>query len=231
LIRRKPDCPRLRAASRLNAPSVGFADSSPASQGSSFAHREAKKGSKMDAVEFIRSAQLNWFDRIRPYLLEASLNVGSGHGFFSRAARQAGIRMTSLEVAAPQGAVDRDELVLYDGEHMPFGDGAFDTAIAMYVLHHTAHPADVLREMKRVSSKRIVLVEELYHHLPGKLRLVLLDYSINSRGGLKSNIRWGSYLTRSRLFQLAAEGGWKVIHTEARRRLGFDEVLWIVDKA
>jgi SAM-dependent methyltransferase len=184
----------------------------------------------MDAVEFIRSAQLEWFDRIRPYLLSENLNVGSGHGFFSRAAREAGIRMTSLEVAAPDGAVDRNELVLYDGEHMPFADGAFDAAIAMYVLHHTRRPAGVLQEMKRVSRKRIVLVEEHYRHLAGKLRLVLLDHSVNARGGLKSDIRWGSYLTRSRLLDLAEQDGWKVVHTESRNRLGFDEVFWIIDR-
>jgi len=185
----------------------------------------------MQTMEFIRRAQEAWFDRIRPYLLEANLNVGSGHGFFSRAARDAGIGMTSLDVAVAEGAVDRDELLLYDGEHMPFEDGAFDTSIAMYVLHHTRDPAGVLREMKRVSRKRIVLVEELYLHMPGKLRLALLDYAVNATGGLKSKIRWDSYLTRSRLVEAAGEGGWTVTHAESAPRLGFDEVLWVIDHA
>jgi SAM-dependent methyltransferase len=184
----------------------------------------------MDTVEFIRSAQQDWFERIRPYLRGASLNVGSGHGFFSRAAREAGLRMTSLEVSVADGAVDRDELVVYDGEHMPFDDGAFDTSIAMYVLHHTFDPAAVLAEMKRVSKERIILVEELYRHLPGKLRLALLDYWVNSHSGAKSRIRWRSYLTRARLDALADEGGWNVTHMESTPHLGYDEVLWIVDK-
>lgn len=184
----------------------------------------------MDTVEFIRAAQLDWFERIRPHLLGANLNVGSGHGFFSRAARQAGIPMTSLEVSARDVAVDADEVVIYDGEHMPFADGAFDTSIAMYVLHHTADPATVLREMKRVTRRRIILVEELYRHFPGKVRLAVLDYVVNSRSGLKSTIRWGSYLTRGRLAGLAGAGGWTVGHTESTRRFGFDEDLWIVDR-
>jgi len=185
----------------------------------------------MDTVEFIRTAQQDWFDRMRPYLLGANLNVGSGHGFFSQAARQAGIRMTSLEVAVHDGAVDRGELALYDGAHMPFRDGAFDASIAMYVLHHTVDPATVLAEMKRVSRRRVILVEELYRHLPGKLRLAFLDYAVNATSGLKSPIRWRSYLTRGRLTELANAGGWAVTHTEATPRLGFDEVLWIIDKA
>jgi SAM-dependent methyltransferase len=185
----------------------------------------------MDTVEFIRGAQQDWFDRIRPYLLANNLNVGSGHGFFSRAARQAGVSMTSLEVSLRDAAVDRDQLVVYDGDHMPFADGAFDTSIAMYVLHHTARPAGVLAEMKRVSRRRIILVEELYRHLAGKARLAALDYSVNSRSGLRSPIRWDSYLTRGRLAGLATADGWNVVHRESRRRLGFDEELWIVDRA
>lgn len=184
----------------------------------------------VETVAFIRSAQQAWFDRIRPYLLDANLNVGSGHGFFSDAARRAGIPMTSLEVAVPEGSIEPDQVVLYDGAHMPFEDRVFDAAIAMYVLHHTSDPARVLGEMKRVSRKRIVLVEELYRHLSGKLGLALLDLWVNSRGGLRSRIRWGSYLTRRRLLLLAEDGGWKVIHTQNRARLGFDEVLWIIDR-
>jgi len=190
----------------------------------------ADAGARRDTVEFIRTAQLDWFARIRPYLGGANLNVGSGHGFFSRAARQAGLGMTSLEVSVRDIARDQDPLVIYDGEHMPFPDRAFDTSVAMYVLHHTVHPPTVLGEMKRVSRQRIILVEELYRHLPGKLRLALLDYSVNSSSGLKSPIHWGSYLTRGRLARLAETGGWKVVHTESRRRLGFDEDLWVIDR-
>jgi SAM-dependent methyltransferase len=184
----------------------------------------------MGTTEFIQSAQQGWFERIRPHLLETNLNVGSGHGFFSRSARGAGIWMTSLDVAIPDGAPERTGLVLYDGDHMPFRDGAFDVAIAMYVLHHAVQPATVLREMKRVSRRRIILVEELYRHLPGKLRLALLDYAVNSTSGLKSKIRWRSYLTRRRLLELSNSNGWIVAHAETRRRLGFDEVLWILDR-
>jgi ubiquinone/menaquinone biosynthesis C-methylase UbiE len=184
----------------------------------------------MDTVEFIKGAQQDWFERIRPYLQGENLNVGSGHGFFSEAARRAGIGMTSLDVQAPPCAVDRDELVVYDGEHMPFEDRAFDASVAMYVLHHTKAPAAVLGEMKRVSRRRIVLVEELYRHLPGKVRLAMLDFGVNSKSGLNSPIRWGSYLTRRRLSELATASGWSVVHTEATPHVGYDEVLWIVDR-
>lgn len=183
----------------------------------------------MDTVAFIRQAQQNWFVRIRPYLLGANLNVGSGHGFFTEIARTAGIAMTSLDVAVPDAAVDRADVVLYDGVTMPFADGAYDVSVAMYVLHHTPSPEALLREMQRVSRKRIVLVEELYRHRPGKLRLAMLDYLVNSRAGLKSKIHWNSYLGPARLLGAVEQGGWRLVCKEATRKAGFDEVLWVVD--
>jgi SAM-dependent methyltransferase len=183
----------------------------------------------MDAVGYILQAQENWFGRIGPYLLGANLNVGSGHGFFSEIARKAGIGMTSLEVAVPDGALNREDVVLYDGAAMPFADGAYDVSLAMYVLHHTPSAEALLKEMRRVSAKRIVLVEELYRHLPGKMHLAALDFQVNFRAGLKSKIHWNSYLTEARLRRAVEQGGWRLVYKDARRRGGFDEVLWVVE--
>jgi len=183
----------------------------------------------MTAVDFIRRAQADWFGRIRPYLLDTNLNVGSGHGFFSEIARGAGFAMTSLDVAVPDTAVDRADVVLYDGGAMPFADKSFDVSIAMYVLHHTPSPEALLGEMRRVSRKRIVLVEELYRHQPGKIRLAMLDFLVNTRAGLKSKIHWNSYLDPARLLKAVEQGGWKLACKEATRKVGFDEVLWVVD--
>jgi SAM-dependent methyltransferase len=183
----------------------------------------------MDAVGYILQAQESWFGRIGPYLSGTNLNVGSGHGFFSEIARRAGIGMTSLEVAMPEGALNRDEVVLYDGGAMPFADASYDVSLAMYVLHHTPCPEALLQEMRRVSRKRIVLVEELYRHLPGKMHLAGLDFLVNFRAGLKSKIHWNSYLTETRLRQAAEQGGWRLVYKDATRKGGFDEVLWVVE--
>jgi len=184
----------------------------------------------LDAVTFILQAQERWFARISPYLLGATLNVGSGHGFFTDIARNAGFAMTSLEVALPGGALNPGDVVLYDGVRIPFADGAYDVSLAMYVLHHTPSPEALLAEMRRVSAKRIVLVEELYRHPLGKLHLAALDFWVNWRGGLKSRIHWNSYLTETRLRRAVEQGGWRLIHRDATRRGGFDEVLWVMER-
>ncbi|HTJ64707.1 MAG TPA: methyltransferase domain-containing protein [Alphaproteobacteria bacterium] len=185
----------------------------------------------MDAIAYILQAQESWFVRIKPYLLDANLNVGSGHGFFTDIARKAGVAMTSLEVAVPDGALHPEEVILYDGAAMPFADRAYDVSLAMYVLHHSPSPEALLAEMRRVSARRIVLVEELYRHFPGKLRLAALDFWVNFRAGLKSRIHWNSYLDQTRLLQAVERDGWRLVYRHATPKAGFDEVLWVVEAA
>src|SRR5262249_59426827 len=51
---------------------------------------------------------------------------------------------------------------LYDGARLPFGDGAFDTTLLSFVLHHTETPGVVLDEAVRVSRERLLVVESVY---------------------------------------------------------------------
>jgi ubiquinone/menaquinone biosynthesis C-methylase UbiE len=151
-------------------------------------------------------------------------------GYFSDISRRNHIDITSLEVTRHPGAADVDQLLIYDGVTMPFKDGAFYTSIAMYVLHHTPDRTLVLNEMKRVTKERIILVEELYRGLLGKIRLVLLDVWVNFRLRQKSKIRWHSYFTKERFVAEVESTDWKITKLEATKRLGFDEVLCIVSR-
>ncbi|HEY1041394.1 MAG TPA: class I SAM-dependent methyltransferase [Candidatus Paceibacterota bacterium] len=184
----------------------------------------------MNTLDYIKTKQQTWFKHIQPYLSATNLNVGSGHGFFSQAAQDAGISMTSLEVCLPENVINKNDVVLYDGIRMPFDDNAFDVSIAMYVLHHTSDPVRVLNEMKRVSKKRIILVEQLYTNFFGKIYLAIDDWLVNIRGGLRSSFYWHSYLTYNRLRDISQEGGWKIYHTESKSRTGFNDVLWILER-
>lgn len=50
--------------------------------------------------------------------------------------------------------------VRYDGRHIPFKDGAFDTVLIAFVLHHCEHQDEVLREAARVSKGRVLVLED-----------------------------------------------------------------------
>lgn len=51
---------------------------------------------------------------------------------------------------------------VFDGKHIPFDDDAFDVSMICYVLHHLkdAHARDLLIEACRVTSKRLILLED-----------------------------------------------------------------------
>jgi SAM-dependent methyltransferase len=46
-----------------------------------------------------------------------------------------------------------------DVTRLPFADGAFSTVVSRFAFHHFVDPLTVLREMKRVASRRIVVVD------------------------------------------------------------------------
>ena len=98
---------------------------------------------------------------IRP---ASTLEVGCGDGALlgELHRRSFGGRLSGVEIsdAAVSLARDRRELhavELYDGETLPFADGAFELGVVSHVLEHVPHPAALLAEVARVC--RAVLVE------------------------------------------------------------------------
>lgn len=88
------------------------------------------------------------------------LDLGAGDGFVGEAAA----RDLDGEVILAD-VVDFNQtdlpLVLYDGHRLPFDDGAFDTTLLLFVLHHAADPDAVLREARRVTRGRVVVLESI----------------------------------------------------------------------
>lgn len=88
------------------------------------------------------------------------IDIGSGKGMVAQMLRERGYRVTSLDVrdrSLPGTAAP----VLYDGRKIPFDDGAFDCALLLTVLHHTAEPYAVLREAARVA-REVIVIEDVY---------------------------------------------------------------------
>jgi ubiquinone/menaquinone biosynthesis C-methylase UbiE len=105
------------------------------------------------------------------------LDVGSGLGGVSKRAQEAGLEVVPLDV---EDLAIHEEVrpVLYDGQVIPFGEDEFDVAMVVTVLHHTADPEQVLREVKRVA-KRVVIVEEIFHSKWEKYLTFVMDSVVN----------------------------------------------------
>ncbi|MFU8892966.1 MAG: methyltransferase domain-containing protein [Luteolibacter sp.] len=73
---------------------------------------------------------------------------------------------------------------IYDGHNLPFPDGNFDAAILYFVLHHADDADQVLREARRVTTRRVIIVESWARGPLRKRALLLADRLANAlRGG------------------------------------------------
>src|SRR5262249_42444346 len=106
------------------------------------------------------------------------LDLGAGQGWVTQALR----RRTPVWVCAADVGPFRlvaDPYVVYDGARLPFGDGAFDTTLLSFVLHHTETSEVVLDEAVRVTRERLLVVESVYRDRLERFWLDLLDGRLN----------------------------------------------------
>ena len=53
-------------------------------------------------------------------------------------------------------------ILIYDGKRIPFSDKSFDAVIVGFVLHHCTDIQIILEEIRRVTRKKIIILEEVY---------------------------------------------------------------------
>jgi len=106
------------------------------------------------------------------------LDLGAGEGWVAEALRR---RMPVWVCAADVGpfGLAADPYVVYDGARLPFGDGAFDTTLLSFVLHHTETSEVVLDEAVRVTRRRLLVVESVYRDRLERFWLDVLDGRLN----------------------------------------------------
>ena len=89
------------------------------------------------------------------------LDLGAGEGYVGAVAREA----TGAEVMlADVVDFNRTDLphVVYDGRRLPLADDAFDVTLLVFVLHHAEDAGAVLREARRVTAGRVLVIESVF---------------------------------------------------------------------
>ena len=142
------------------------------------------------------------------------LDVGCGSGellrMIAKFARRTGrnTRLTGLDLNPISSRVTRSESSAYpeiasvqgDAFRLPFADGTFDYAISSLFFHHLtdAQITEALKEMRRVSTRGIVVIDLHRHHVPylayrmfclafGISRLVKEDGLLSIKRGFRIN--------------------------------------------
>jgi ubiquinone/menaquinone biosynthesis C-methylase UbiE len=108
---------------------------------------------------------------------ETLLDVGTGIGNAAVLLLDKGYALTPLDVVNLT-FTPKITPVIYDGEHMPFKNNQFETALILTVLHHTASPDTVLKEAKRVA-RRIIVTEDVYFNIWHKYATYFMDSLLN----------------------------------------------------
>ncbi len=99
------------------------------------------------------------------------LDIGTGTGVFAEAFAQAGLAVTGLDVnvellAVARGHVPTAQFKEGVAEQLPFPDKSFDLVFLGLVLHETDSALTALQEARRVSRRRVAILEWPYRDEP-----------------------------------------------------------------
>jgi SAM-dependent methyltransferase len=88
---------------------------------------------------------------------ETVLNVGAGTGSYEPTDRRLTAAEPSIEMIRQRGPSASMAIQAF-ADDLPFGDNAFDAALAILTVHHWSDKKAGLRELRRVTSGQIVLL-------------------------------------------------------------------------
>jgi ubiquinone/menaquinone biosynthesis C-methylase UbiE len=97
------------------------------------------------------------------------INIGSGDGRMSEdLEHRRKLIVTSIDIV--NRSVTGKPALVFDGKKIPFADKSFDYGLLSLVLHHTLNQEELLREAKRVTRNKLVVIE---HAVDGFLAYLL----------------------------------------------------------
>ncbi len=103
------------------------------------------------------------------------------------------------------------EVAAYDGDLMPFDDGAFDVVILADVLHHEEDELHLLRDAIRVARRTVIIKDHKPDGFFAHKRICFLDWAANNPYGVKCLFR---YHTRKEWEGIYEQVGLKVVAEE-----------------
>jgi SAM-dependent methyltransferase len=132
------------------------------------------------------------------------LDIGCGDG---TVALGIGAAVGASRIAGVDVLVRPETAILvtaYDGEHLPFPDGAFEAVVISDVLHHYEHPAEVLREALRVASRVVAIKDHFRFDRVSGAILLAMDQVGNAAPGVLVR---GTYFTAGEWSALVHDAG------------------------
>ncbi|HAJ58544.1 MAG TPA: hypothetical protein DCP31_04175, partial [Cyanobacteria bacterium UBA8543] len=110
--------------------------------------------------------------RLYPHLPKTGrfLDIGSGTGHNVQEIKQL-LDVEFVETDVVDMSVVGNGLVIFDGKKLPFADQEFSYSLMLFVLQYCDNPVELLKESRRVTSKRLILIQSTY---AGSFALLIL---------------------------------------------------------
>lgn len=108
------------------------------------------------------------------------LDIGSGNGIIANIIREKrNAEVICLDIA--DNNKTKQEIIVYDGKHIPFENELFDTALLIFVLHHSKNSEDILKEAYRILKPggRLVVFEDTYSNPFQYIIVAIMDIVLN----------------------------------------------------
>ncbi|MFK3679345.1 class I SAM-dependent methyltransferase [Microbacterium sp. NPDC090218] len=155
------------------------------------------------------------------------VDVGSGDGTLAAAWAGAGWNVTACEPEATMRAASRRRYPPIDAieaglPELPFADGAFDVAVANFVLNHVATPRRAAAELRRVS--RGAVIATIWTRSPSWLWSEITD-----RSGVEPSV--SARLPADQDFERTGEGFARMLQEAGLEQVVVREVEWTWEAA
>lgn len=112
------------------------------------------------------------------------LDIGSGDGLVSAHILKQRPDLQFFAVDTMIREKTHIPVALFDGQVIPYPDGAFDVVMFVDVLHHTHDPMVLLREAARVASKAVIIKDHTLTGLCAEPLLRFMDRLGNEKHGV-----------------------------------------------
>jgi len=183
-------------------------------------HHRAVSLPRSDLVARALARQLGRADSI--------LDVGAGDG-------RVGARVAELVGATEVYGVDvqihaepQFEVERFDGQHLPFADGAFDAVMLSDVLHHAERAGPLLEEAMRVARHAVAVKDHFRFGTFSSAMLLAMDVVGNARSGVLVR---GNYLSPAEWVRLVRSAGGRIASLQWPLRVHRPPFSWMTSSS
>ncbi len=172
-----------------------------------------------------------WFKRYKKIINSGTvLKVGHGLGYVSYFMKLHGIDFVVIDVREDGDSVFGDDVIVYDGETIPFESGVFDTVICSYTLHHIKENEKMFSEITRVANRRVIVIEEIYTNFLSRLFMVFNCWLVNKKAHQRVDVHWDSYFNMDRCIKLFEKFNLNIDGKISRNRTAFTVYMFNASK-